>query len=445
MAVEFWSDEAEKLSKRLYLPNQLPPTPIINSWFIANEFKNPNVVNQILPFELYNPNVYDTDLISTKVRIRLSKNQKHMFRKWLVDSNRAYNYTINHIMDCRKQKIKFTDFNTLRSLYIETVEMEAPRDVVANAIRDAYKAYNSSVAVSNATNKPFKNMAPRLNNEAHQSMRFPQKSFGKKSIYSTKLKELFDKSGNKKDRKIKITESVVVDNEYVFIHDRYIGYSIAVSNPSIKPPKVAKKTEVSIDPGVRTFMTAYSNEGCYEYGCNATLRLQRLKKIADNLTKKLKKCNHKKKKKLKRVIAKARYKIKNLVKEMHNQTINHLVTNYEKIMIGDYSSQRIAKSKKSNRVVNERGYLLAHYKFRMQLIYKANQQNSSVMVCDEAYTSMTCTNCGNLNRGLKGSKVYHCPKCKLTIDRDFNGARNIMLRCLTFNMELQHAGLEHTD
>ena len=60
----------------------------------------------------------------------------------------------------------------------------------------------------------------------------------------------------------------------------------------------------------------------------------------------------------------------------------------------------------------------------------------NVVEQNEAYTSMTCTNCGNLKpkgqmkaEDRKNPKVYHCHKCGISVDRDVvNGARNIGLR-----------------
>ncbi len=50
---------------------------------------------------------------------------------------------------------------------------------------------------------------------------------------------------------------------------------------------------------------------------------------------------------------------------------------------------------------------------------------------DEWYTSKTCSMCGCKNENLGGSKIFNCNKCKITMDRDYNGARNIMLKSLS--------------
>ena len=43
-------------------------------------------------------------------------------------------------------------------------------------------------------------------------------------------------------------------------------------------------------------------------------------------------------------------------------------------------------------------------------------------------TSKTCTNCGWLNHNLSNKDCFKCNKCCIEIDRDTNGARNILLK-----------------
>jgi ribosomal protein L37AE/L43A len=52
------------------------------------------------------------------------------------------------------------------------------------------------------------------------------------------------------------------------------------------------------------------------------------------------------------------------------------------------------------------------------------------MVCieTEEYTTQTCTYCGLLNKKIGGDKIITCKDCKMSVDRDYVGARNILLR-----------------
>ena len=66
------------------------------------------------------------------------------------------------------------------------------------------------------------------------------------------------------------------------------------------------------------------------------------------------------------------------------------------------------------------------------LIHKAREHSwCRVVICTEEYTSKTCGFCGYIHKKLGGSKVFCCPQCKTNLDRDINGARNILLRYLT--------------
>ena len=67
--------------------------------------------------------------------------------------------------------------------------------------------------------------------------------------------------------------------------------------------------------------------------------------------------------------------------------------------------------------------------FRQWLLSKAEETGADVIIQNEAYTSRTCSGCGNLQR-IGGSKIYRCRRCELDMDRDVNGARGIFLRAL---------------
>jgi putative transposase len=54
--------------------------------------------------------------------------------------------------------------------------------------------------------------------------------------------------------------------------------------------------------------------------------------------------------------------------------------------------------------------------------------NCRVIICGEEYTSQTCSECGYLNRKIGGAKEFKCPGCNQESDRDFNAARNILLK-----------------
>lgn len=63
----------------------------------------------------------------------------------------------------------------------------------------------------------------------------------------------------------------------------------------------------------------------------------------------------------------------------------------------------------------------SHYTFRQRLLDKAQLHPwCKVSICDEAYTSKTCGQCGALHQKLGGNKTFCCPAadCGDRADRD---------------------------
>ena len=196
---------------------------------------------------------------------------------------------------------------------------------------------------------------------------------------------------------------------------------------------------VSLDPGVRTFQTFYSSNGvCGKIGNNMSLRLRPIGRKIDLLTslrynKKLYKLSGKTRYNMKQRCLKLRTKIKNIVNDLHWKTASFLCKHFKHIIIPNFETKEMANKHYRNISSSSVRMMLSlsHYQFRMRLLEKAKAYGRTVLVCSEEYTSKTCGNCGTINEKLGSNKTFTCPDCKFTIDRDINGARNIMLKVLT--------------
>jgi putative transposase len=74
-------------------------------------------------------------------------------------------------------------------------------------------------------------------------------------------------------------------------------------------------------------------------------------------------------------------------------------------------------------------YIWRLYHFKTRLLHRfSGLDEREVVIQDERYTSKTCGLCNNVKHDLGASKRYLCDKCGYDVDRDVNGARNI-LRC----------------
>ena len=162
-----------------------------------------------------------------------------------------------------------------------------------------------------------------------------------------------------------------------------------------------------------------------------SLYIDKLKSIVDN---KNTKC--KKRLRILKKINKLRRKIRNIKDDFHYKVCKYLCDNYDVILLPKFNVSNLVC--KATRRINSKSVRqllnFNHSEFRERLLTKSlDYENTSVFICNEAFSSKTCSNCGYINCQLKGKKTYDCPICNLTIDRDINGARNILLRALGAN------------
>jgi putative transposase len=122
--------------------------------------------------------------------------------------------------------------------------------------------------------------------------------------------------------------------------------------------------------------------------------------------------------------------LSNLKEELHNKTVKYLSDNYGKIIIPPFETQKMVSSEKTNRNLSRSLMNLSYYKFLIKLKNRCKEYDIELMIRPEYYTSKTCGNCGNIKHDLGNADVYNCKKCNIVLDRDTNGARNIMLRNL---------------
>jgi len=133
--------------------------------------------------------------------------------------------------------------------------------------------------------------------------------------------------------------------------------------------------------------------------------------------------------------SKARRKARKIVARVHeriawkrsnfcHQESRKLVNKFNTIIVEDLS---INDMKKDNfRCINKSIGDAAWRQFSDLLSYKAAEAGKKVIRVNPAYTSQTCSHCGNRHKLKLSDRVYHCPCCNLSLDRDQNAALNIL-------------------
>lgn len=188
---------------------------------------------------------------------------------------------------------------------------------------------------------------------------------------------------------------------------------------------------VSIDPGVRSFITFYNEKVAGHLGKGDFGRIQRLCVHMDQLISKRDKCSNKQRKRsMARALKRMRGKLSHLINELHHKAAKFLTDNFDVILLPTFEtqsmSQRAGRKISSKTVRNMLTF--AHYRFKQFLKWKAHCTGKMVVDCSEAYTSKTHPETGVV-RNIGGASEIKLRDGSIA-DRDIVGARNIMLRAL---------------
>lgn len=344
-------------------------------------------------------------------------NQKQLLKRWFGVSRICFNYSLELL------RIKDYSFYDLRKKVIEKLERskpftkETPYDIRAGAVKDAHIAFKTAKNKKFSTGKNHK-VSFRSKKDLTSSIFIPRATVKNQSVYTRYLSTLQSSEPFKK-----------ANHDCRLGYQRYNGYYLLIPQ-TFTPIKPGATTEnqgkfgelIALDPGVRTFMTGYSQEACFEFGARDIGRINRLQYHLRTL-----KGSRKRK-----AASRIRKKIKDLVSEVHWKVAKFLCENYNHILIPEFQVSRMVekKNRKLHKTTVKSMLSWSHYGFRMRLIDQAKKYGTHIWITNESYTSKTCTRCGEINPTLGSSKVFNCSKCGLTIDRDVGGARNVYIRAL---------------
>jgi putative transposase len=194
---------------------------------------------------------------------------------------------------------------------------------------------------------------------------------------------------------------------------------------------------VALDPGVRSFLTLFSENSFGWLGQHDIGRIQRLCYYLDNLISRSTKVKAKKRYRYRKAADKIRLKIRNLIDELHHKIARFLVDNFDIILLPTFeTSQMTVRKERKIRAKSVRQMLtLSHYRFKQFLKHKAFEIGKTVLDVNEAYTSKTVSWTGEIIHNLGGRKKIKSSDGRV-MDRDLNGGRGIFLRSLVDNPTL---------
>jgi len=131
--------------------------------------------------------------------------------------------------------------------------------------------------------------------------------------------------------------------------------------------------------------------------------------------------------KAKITLAKAYEHLHDLRRDLYMRLGRYFAEHYDVLVMEDiHVKQLIGKSSRSQR---RRLSDVSFGELREVMKYQLEKHGKKVILVNPAYTSKTCAKCGHVNHDLSLSdRVFTCPNCGWTTDRDYNASLNILHR-----------------
>ncbi len=432
----YWNELCAEISSQLLLPvetgspdsdlNSLSTwsvSTVEKSWFSTNlkVAQNPNLQQIFSPSFTSSP-AESTDSENTvkkskKIRVFLNPEQRTLVRQWFGVSRYVFNKTVkilqNGEVKANWKAIKTGILNDLPE-WCKSVPYQIKSIAIKDActaVREAKKKYKQTFQINRVKFRSRKN--PR------QSCYIPKSAVSEKGVYHTKLGE------------ISYTEYLPSNIGDCRLTSHNGDYYLIVPHEATKDKTDNQGRVVALDPGVRTFLTFFSETSVGKIGHGDFSQIQRLCQHLDNLLSKIIKAKRGQKRRMRKAARRMIIRIQNLINELHHKAARFFVDNFDVILLPTFETSQM--SKKGNRKIRSktvRNMLnFAHYRFKEFLLHKAKETGKTVVDVCEAYTSKTVSWTGEMVN-IGGSKTIKSRVDGRSMDRDINGARGIFLRAL---------------
>ena len=259
----------------------------------------------------------------------------------LLDASRwTYNLTVEVLQSGIPAAWRHIAGMVMAELKVLHPEWESvPYQVKRTAVRDACRAmsnvktFNRQLAADRAIgqrlDEEFAQLRFRSRKNPRQSCYIPDDAVTEHGVYHTILGPL------------RMAEAIPAgQKECRLVQERGL-YWLVVPHPAqcdIETP--SGDGVVALDPGVRTFLTYFSETDCGKIGHHAFGHVQRLCHHLDDLISRTDtEPNHQRRRRMRRAQARLRQRIINLVDELHWQTARWLTGNYKVILLPTFETQ----------------------------------------------------------------------------------------------------------
>lgn len=452
----FWNKSSEVMSKKLLLPtltdlqeldlasfSSSVNTSIHNLQYCQIKTINNHQLNSMKSLSQLYPitQLSSTECVNIKycrkIRFYPNAHQVDYFKKCFGTTRYLYNKTIRmynqekfplSLPSCRNLIMKANkDMNDSDP---EKWLEEIPYDTRQLSIKAALGAIKSSFSLLKNGHINKFSMSMKTKKDKKQVFYVDHRSIKNLNLFPTKLKE------NSKliiKKKYENYYNYAPESDCIIQKDGNYYYILIPKEKSIEIQSKDENSIISLDPGIRTFQSFYTPDGLVGDLGNKKLqekvmkyenKIDKLKSVSQKL--KRNKESIRKKKNIGKKCYKLKTKVCNIIKNFQWKISSFLCKTYKTILLPVFQSQELKSNlnNKNNRLLD----LLSHYKFQEKMKYQANKYKCNLHIVSEEHTTKTCGRCGCINNFIGSSKIFWCNKCKITLERDYQAARNILIR-----------------
>ena len=353
-----------------------------------------------------------------KYRIYPTSLQKSLLEKTLEECRWLYNYCLDERKTAYEMtKTSPTAYNQIKNIAVlkktrpslETVHSQVSQNIPIR-LDLAFQSFFRRCRNGEKPGYPrFKGVGQ------YHSITYPQDNGAFKIVDDNRIK--LSKIGNIKIKYHRPTEGKV---KTCTVSKTSTGKWFVFLSCEIEPqPLPVNKLEVGIDMGLSTFATMsdkskVKNPRFFKKEQDALAKAQR------RLEKQTK--GTPERKKAKKVVARIHERITNKRTNFCHQESRKVVNKYGIICVEDLSINQLMEKRQYSKSIAD----AAWGQFLGFVSYKAESAGRTLVKVNPAYTTQDCSRCGHRQKMDTRVRVYDCPDCGLSIDRDLNASYNIL-------------------
>ena len=316
------------------------------SWFSINRTQAPNQNSpKIFPPSSTISLADSTDSAATgqlskRIRVYPAREQKKTIKLWFDAARWCYNKTIETL----RQPDTTANWKKIKTPIIRAVPSHlapAPYQVKSIAVRDACKAVSNAKifniglkkdqAAGIRLDETFAEPDFRRRKNPHQNCFIPARAVFPEGPYPKLLGAL----------KMAETPPEIHRDSRLTLHNG--KYHLSISTPAACDvediPDRRQARVAALDPGIRSFMTWYSETDTGHIGRGAFGRIQRLCQHLDDLTGRTAKAPRNKRPNMRKAARRMRNRIQDLIQELHHQTARFLVDRFDLILLPTFETR----------------------------------------------------------------------------------------------------------